>query len=390
MVIVIACDVLGRETNGTEVAAGNLIRYLKRRGHEVRVLCADQYKKGQRGYFIVPNRSFGPLDRYVEKSDVTIARPDYEVIRAALDGADVVHVMMPLPLGLATVRVARELNIPITAGFHMQAENATNNVKLGWSRTVNDLVYRFIWNRLYSHCAAIHYPTQFIRDVFENSLGFETPGHVISNGVNPAVKPRVAARPEEYRDRFVILSTGRYSKEKSQDTLLRAVALSKYRNRIQVVLAGRGPLEHQYRHLGSKLPNQPLFHLFSRDEIIDAYNWCDMYVHPAVAELEGIAVLEAIACGKLTLVSDSKQSATSNFAVDDRCIFKAKDPAALAQSIDYWIEHPEEAKEVADLYLHSAQALSLDACMSQMEEMLYQAAGINRLGAVASPLTMRA
>ena len=390
MVIAIACDVLGHETNGTEVAAGNLIRFLQGRGHEVRVLCADQYRRGQRGYYVVPNRSFGPLNRYVEKSDVTIAKPDYQVIRAALEGVDVVHIMMPLPLGLATAKVARELNIPLTAGFHMQAENATNNFKLGWSKTVNDLVYRYIWKHLYSHCVAIHYPTQFIRDIFEGSLGHVTPGRVISNGVNPAVKPRPAVRPAKFEDRFVILSTGRYSKEKSQDTLLKAVALSKHRERIQVVLAGHGPLEDQYRALGDKLPNQPLFRLFPRDEIIDAYNWCDMYVHPAVAELEGIAVLEAIACGKLTLVSDSPQSATSGFAVDGRCIFPARDPAALAQTIDYWIEHPAEAREVADRYLASAQALSLESCMAQMEEMLYQAAGINEFEFLSQPLAIRA
>lgn len=42
MKIVVVCDVLGEENNGTTIAAMNLIRHLKSQGHEVRILCADQ------------------------------------------------------------------------------------------------------------------------------------------------------------------------------------------------------------------------------------------------------------------------------------------------------------------------------------------------------------
>ena len=38
MKIAIICDVLGKENNGTTVAAMNLIRSLKAKGHEVRVV----------------------------------------------------------------------------------------------------------------------------------------------------------------------------------------------------------------------------------------------------------------------------------------------------------------------------------------------------------------
>lgn len=42
MKITIVCDVLGKENNGTTIAAMNRIRYLREHGHEVRVLCCDQ------------------------------------------------------------------------------------------------------------------------------------------------------------------------------------------------------------------------------------------------------------------------------------------------------------------------------------------------------------
>lgn len=47
MKITIICDVLGKENNGTTIAAMNLIRHLREHGHEVRVLCCDQDRIGK-------------------------------------------------------------------------------------------------------------------------------------------------------------------------------------------------------------------------------------------------------------------------------------------------------------------------------------------------------
>ena len=75
MIITIVCDVLGEENNGTVVATMNLIRYLKSRGHTVRVLCADQTKIGEENYFVVPNYNFPKfIDSYIKKVGVTARR----------------------------------------------------------------------------------------------------------------------------------------------------------------------------------------------------------------------------------------------------------------------------------------------------------------------------
>ena len=67
MTITVVCDVLGKENNGTTVAAMNLIRFLKEQGHTVRIVCGDQDKVGQEDVFVVPNYDFGRLlNAYVE------------------------------------------------------------------------------------------------------------------------------------------------------------------------------------------------------------------------------------------------------------------------------------------------------------------------------------
>lgn len=371
MTITIVCDVLGEENNGTSIATMNLVRYLKSKGHTVRILCGDQDKKGLENYYIVPNYNLGKmLNAYVHKVGVTLAKPEINIIKKSFKGTDHVHIMIPLPLGMASIKIAKEMNLPVTAGFHMQAENFTSHIKMNKLKPVNKFVYKFIWKKLYQYVDGIHYPTNFIRSVFEKNIKRTTPGYVISNGVHSYVQKRESEKPRELKDKFVILTTGRYAREKSQDTLIKAIKLSKHKDKIQLILGGQGPKEKYYRKLSKNLPIQPIFKFFSRTEIIDVLNYCDLYAHPAEVELEGIACLEAIACGKLTIVSDSKLSATKEFAVDEKCIFKNRNPKDLARVIDYWIDHPKERKQYEQKYLEHAIVFNQDECMKKMEEMI--------------------
>lgn len=373
MTVTVVCDVLGEENNGTTIAAMNLIRFLKSQGHTVKILCGDEDKKGQDGYYVVPNYNLGKvLNAFVRKVGVKLARPVKSIIEEALEGVDLVHIMVPLALGLATVKIAKEKGLPITAGFHMQAENLTSYFKVNKIRPINHMVYKFIYRKMYRYVDAIHYPTQFIRDVFESNIHKTTNGYVISNGVHSYVQKRDVAKPEEYKDRIVLLMIGRFAREKSQDTLLKATLYSKYSHKLQIILAGQGNKEKYYKKLAKRCPIPPVMKFFGREEVIDVINYSDMYVHTAEAELEGIACLEAICCGKLTIVSNSRLSATKGFAVDDRCVFKNRNPKDLARVIDYFIEHPEVKAEIEGKYLNSAICYAQEDCMKRMEQMMIE------------------
>lgn len=373
MIVTIVCDVLGEENNGTTIAAMNLIRFLKKQGHTVRILCGDKHRMGEQDVFVVPNMNFGKwLNKYVAKVGVSLAKPDEEIVRKALAGADIVHIMVPLKLGMYSAKMAHDMGIPLTAGFHMQAENFTSYFKLNKIKFINNSVYKYIWRNTYQYIDCIHYPTQFIRNTFEACLKHPTNGKVISNGVHDYVAPRETPKPDELKDKYVILTTGRYAREKSQDTLIKAVGYSKHKDNIQLILGGKGLKEKYYKKLSKKLPIQPIFKFFGRNEIIDVLNYSDMYVHPAEIELEGISCLEAIACGKLTIVSDSRLSATKEFAIDEKCVFKCRDPKDLARVIDYWIDNPEEAKAYEKKYLESAKVFNQEECMKEMEEMMFE------------------
>ena len=66
-------------------------------------------------------------------------------------------------------------------------------------------------------------------------------------------------------------------------------------------------------------------------------------------------------------------SATKEFAVDERCIFKKRDPKDLARVIDFWLDNPEEKKICEQKYYENAHKFDLDECMDKMEQMLLDA-----------------
>ena len=374
MKITVVCDVLGEENNGTTLAAMNLIRALKEKGHTVTILCPDAEKKGVPGYAVVPTRSLGIFDGYVASNGVKLAKPDDEVIQAAIAGADIVHVMLPFILGRRATYFAKKTGIPVSAGFHAMAENFTSHIFLQNFYPANRLTY-CLFAKEYSQVDAIHYPTQFLRDLYEGMYG-PTNGYVISNGVGAAFRPQNVERPRELADKFVIVATGRYSKEKNQAVLIEAVGRSRHREKIQLILAGAGPKEKALRKKAQKLPVAPRFGFLPHGQMVELLNYADLYVHSAAMEAEGISCLEAISCGLVPIISDSPRCATKAYALTEKSLFRFDSPEDLAEKIDWWLDNPTELAAWSRRYAENAAGrFDQRMCMDRMEQMLLETAG---------------
>lgn len=370
MTVTVVCDVLGKENNGSTVAANNLINYLKSAGHTVKVLCADCDKTREDGYYTVPSRNFLCFNGYVRRNGVTLAKPDEAVIREAVSGSDIVHVMFPFALGIASAKIAKQMNVPVTAGFHMLAENFTSQLGMEDVELVNKLTYAH-FHKLYSVCDAIHFPTAYLKTLYEDMYG-KTTGYVVSNGVNDMFKPKKTLRADGL---FTVLSIGRLSKEKSQATLIDAVKLSRHKSDIRLVLCGCGPLKDKLEKQAEDLPVPAVFGFYPRTELVDVINSADLYVHSAKIEAEGISCLEAMACGVVPVISNSPKCATKAYALSENNLFEYGNAADLADKIDWWIEHPDAREKAAEDYAEYAREnFDQTECMRRTEAMLLQTA----------------
>ena len=371
MIACIVCDILGEKNNGTTLAATNLIDYLRSKGHEVRVVCCDKDKNNLENYYVTPTLNLGKFcNKILEKNGVTPAKADESVLRKAIEGSDVVHLLIPFFLARRAAKIAKELNKPITASFHCQAENVTAHVFMMNFPLANTLVYKNFYKHVYQYCDIIHYPTTFIRDVFEKET-HKTNAVVISNGVNEQFYKDVPSN--RISDKFTIVCTGRYSKEKAQHLLIKATAKSKHRDDIKLVFAGAGPYENSLKKLSAKHGTDAEFRLFPRDELLSLLHGADLYVHTAIIEIEAIACLEAIVSGLIPVINNSPRSATKAFALDGNNLFKLNDVNDLAAKIDFWYEHPELIKEYKARYKSIIANFDQKECMHKMEEMLLSA-----------------
>lgn len=383
MKIVYVLDQYDNHDNGTTNAAARFVNHFRQRGHEVRVVSTGKPAPGK---FVVPKANYGILDRVFISHGMVFARPDKAVLREAFKDADIVHLHLPFRLEIAARQVAKEMGIPYMAAFHCQPENITYNIHMKYLWPLSHLLYYWFRHRMYRHVNDIHCPSQFIAGQLK-AHGYKAKTHVISNGVDSDFKPLQIEKPKEWQDKFVILSAGRLSSEKRQDIIIKAALRSKHSDKIQLVLLGKGPLERRYKRLGRKLKNKPVIKYVHKEELIRLYNQADLYVHAAEAEIEGLVCTEAISCGLVPVIAKSKLSAASQFAIDERSVFRSKDVSDLALKIDYWIEHPEERARMSGLYCKKAAEYSIDRSVEKLEEVYAGVIKAQR-SAKADPLNM--
>lgn len=316
------------------------------------------------------------VDGLVRANDFHFSKVDMAVIRKAVAWADVIHCMMPFMLTYRTEQVVREMHKPATAAFHIQPENLLSAVRLGKWRLVNDMLYA-MWRRgIYDKFHFIHCPSEFMR---QEMLDHRYKGDIraISNGISDAFCLQEKRKTEKTEGKIVVTMVGRLAREKRQDVIIRAVRKSKYADRIQIVFAGKGPLERFYKRLGRRLKNPPMFVYLNRQELLNLLAATDVYVHASDMESEAISCIEAFATGLVPVISDSRKSATKQFAIDSRSLFKAGSPKDLAQKIDYWLDNPEEKKRMETAYAKQGLDYTLEASVRKCVQMFEDAIEAN-------------
>lgn len=377
MVITFVMDQYGEVNNGTTVTAMRFAELLKLKGHTVKIITAS--KSNEEGVYVLPEYKIPIFNGIVQKQGMRFADPDSDIIREAIAGSDVVHMLMPFMVQNATFKIAEDMRIATTAAFHVQPENFTYSVGFGKVKIANKLLYTFFRKKFYNKFNHIHCPSQMMKDLLlENKYLGNI--HAISNGVVESFGKRDVAKPDELKDKYVILMIGRYSKEKRQDLIIKAIGNSKYNDKIQLILAGKGPTKESLIKLSQKhLKNPAQFVFLPKSELIDLINYSDLYVHSSDAESEAISCIEAIMCGLVPVISDSPICATKQFAISPHSLFNHGDYKNLQEKIEWMIEHPQEKAELSVKYMEYAKNFTIDKCVDALVGVFEDAIKENKL-----------
>jgi 1,2-diacylglycerol 3-alpha-glucosyltransferase len=217
----------------------------------------------------------------------------------------VVHIHNFGPLGLEAVRYARFHRIPIVVTNHNVPQNWTLNLFRRSSPKIDSILAACL-GRLLNLAHVVVSPSSTAR-TYLSDIGVTTKQAIISNGVDTDFffpsRDTCEVPSKEYS--LSLVHVGRLDREKSCDVLVAAVAQASLHRRLTLSVVGEGverpKLECQVRRLEAAGRCNPSAIRFlgsvsesAKRRILQA---SDLFVTASQVELQGIAVLEAMACG---------------------------------------------------------------------------------------------
>lgn len=384
--------------NGLSASARRTVTLLRERGHDVRVLSSGTTEQAQACNFTAPEfplpaRHFPLADAIISAQGYAFAKPKRKVIKQAVAWADVVHLEEPFGLQARTAHVAKHAGKPVLATYHIHPENITATIHLDGLWPLNALLLASWRRRIYALAQVVQCPSDSVHQRLQR-WGLGDKLVTISNGVGLAPsKPAAGTKTEccapdgrqvetkqtpgetqpEGEQIYRLLVVGRFSREKDQATILKAMRHSRYAPQIQLVFAGRGPTEKSLRRAASRLvrdgvlKHAPSFNFFDAAGLDAQAEQADLYIHAAFIEVEGLSCLEVLRHGVVPVIAHSPLTATSQFALDAHSRFKARDPKALARAIDYWLSDNDRRQTEAQKYLNIGAHYDINDCVSRLE-----------------------
>jgi glycosyltransferase involved in cell wall biosynthesis len=381
--IAMVCDPIGNNKSGVVVSTLRFGKLLKERGHHVIFIAArsKEHKDHSHHHGI---KAYRYRSLPVPKSGGwNLAFPTVQELKKvfAEEKINVVHIILPMSGAIVAIKAARVLNIKIVAHSHSQPENLFMDMPKMIRPTLNNLWNKYLtW--VYGKAESLIYPSELARSLLDKLSDKNQPSTVVSNGIN--LKEFQPMEIGDFHERFNIpdnkvklLFVGRLFPEKSIDTLIKAIPyIIKKHPDTHVMIVGAGHLRPKLEKLVRRLDvnkHITFLGLVSEEDKILAYNASDIFVLPSLAELEGMVVLEAMACGKPIIVSDAEMSASRYLVDGNGFLFKTEDHQDLAHQVLKLITDSALRKRMGEISFEKSKHYDIYKSIDLLEEVYYSA-----------------
>lgn len=298
-------------------------------------------------------------------------RTSYKIPKLNLD---IVHSHSPIMIGMFGNLVALAENIPIVSTYHTYYSEFTKHYwpikqfKSATSKMVEKFEI-FYYNRV--DCVIA--PSKKLKKILQES-GVENEITVLPTGVDfdefkSGDGRRFRKKWQIGEDKKILLYVGRLHTEKNIDFLIKVANYFKSRKDIVLVLVGDGKgrerMEKAVRDLN--LENKVLFCGFlPRQETIDAFLSCDIFVFASRTDTQGLVLGEAAAARKpIVMVKDKGLTEVvidgeNGFEVKEEVLIFAEKILTLLQSQNLYAKMAENSKRIAFQFSIEKQAEKLE------------------------------
>ncbi|MEM3030324.1 MAG: glycosyltransferase [Candidatus Micrarchaeia archaeon] len=343
---------------------------LERRGHEVFVFCpgslrARRENRDARVFY----HTAAPFQPYPEYKIALF--PFFSESRVTKLGCELIHSHGMATMGLAALAVSRAHGLPLVGSFHTLVPEATHYISRAGA--VRRLTQRIAWNYVrwyYNQCDRTIAPSSAIARLLAGH-GFRNlrtaPNGIDVNRFNPRVDGRPVRARLGLEANPLILHVGRVALEKNLEVLIRsALLIQEEEPDARFVIAGAGPALDYYRKLAERegVARSFVFTGFVPDTELPAhYAACDVFAFPSKFETQGLAALEAMACGKP--VAGADYLAISELVRDNRngFLFEPDSPDDCARAV---LQCLRRRRALAGNARATAEKYSIQRCTARL------------------------
>lgn len=281
------------QINGVTYTLKNWKTAMEERGHTVDIVYPESTHTPEPGEYPVPSLPFQPVEGY--KIGLGCAGD----ITGRVGDMDLVHAHGPFTMGVLARRVARMQGVPLVATYHTPVQHYFDYLaRTAPLQICMDSLYTAWERHFYRRCDAVLAPSPVAARELKKRVGVDV--ETLSNGVDTTFfSPTDGFREQYGLDGAVAGFCGRLGYEKQLEDLI-ALA-SRFDGTI--VVAGDGFAKEEYLPRFEQAGIRYLGRL-DREEMPGFYTALDVFVLPSIVETEGVAVLEANACGTPVVGAD--------------------------------------------------------------------------------------
>lgn len=361
---------------GGEISVSLLAQGLRRRGIAVEVLSFDGSEESvHEGIRVRRIRGSQSSHFPVEKSNIV----EYPKIREFCRGKDLIHGynMKYYP---ATAHVSKALGLSsvltlTTYGFYYPQRVKGLKSPATMLGSLHQRVSDAVCRRLIIDGADFLITLSSAQKKIYQDFGFpEEKIRVIPNFIDPSFLERKPATFNT-RDR-IILYVGRLSSEKGVDTLIRAFALAKPRDKdLKLIIVGTGPAADELQGLAAELGVDERIKFSGKlhyAEIRKTYEKASVFVHPGLwPEPFGRTMLEAMASGIPVIAS--KTGSAPELLEGCGLLFEPGDVEQLASQIGLVLEESELALNLSkDARAKAESEYGEDKVLNKMVDLYHE------------------
>src|SRR5258706_2185480 len=378
--ILIASQVYS-DGNGQGGFALRLAENLAMQGHHVRVLTPSERPKSY------SDRVNGVQVDYIAAIHLSIIHPaiyftpwPFPRVKNIFQdfSPDIVHIQDHYPLSYSVAQEARRHSTPVIGTNHFLPENLLPF--LIRSPRLRSLAGWFLWkimlsvfNQLDAATTPSHAAAEILR---KQDIHF--PVQAISNGLDTqrfAFDPKVDRNSIRSKyglttDKALFLYVGRLDGEKRVDILVEAASIVSNSN-FQLAIAGNGlrdqALRYQARNLGVEKCIVFLGYIPAAD-LPALYMSADIFVMPSSAELQSIATLEAMGCGKPVLAANARALPELVEHGVNGYLFESDNATDAAYWMKQFLERPKQWPAMGKAGIVRSQSHSLNNTVRAYEE----------------------